>query len=397
MGAFSETFLSQLDDIKTPAFVYDLELSCFRVGLLADIDDLQSLYSIKSLPISPLLKALVPNIAGFSVSSLNEARYARDILGPKGLIHITSPGLRADEDQELVELCSSISCNSINQFHRLSRLNPSSCTLGVRVNPGLSFLDDPRYDPCRAHSKLGVPLEQLEALIKSDPDLSDAIHGLHFHTQYGSTDFLSMKQTLNVLEDRLGDFFAKLDWINLGGGYLFQTAADLDILQNIVSDLRQRWGLKILFEPGRAIVGDAGYLVCSVVDVFTSDGETIVVLDTSVNHLPEVFEYQKSPALLAGRPSGRHIGLKADPQGEDKTIKVHLAGNTCKSGDVFGQFQLTAVPKTGDRFVFKDVGAYSLVKAHRFNGYGLPTIYIAQGESFSEYRTDNYQDYRRQW
>ena len=114
--------------------------------------------------------------------------------------------------------------------------------------------------------------------------------------------------------------------------------------------------------PGTGIVNSAGYLVAAVVDLFDSDGKSIAVLDTTVNHLPEVLEYQFEPDLLDHADDGPHSYV--------------LAGCSCLAGDVFGEYTFERPLAIGSRVTFANVGAYSLVKAHRFNGIELPTLYV---------------------
>jgi carboxynorspermidine decarboxylase len=192
-----------------------------------------------------------------------------------------------------------------------------------------------------------------------------------------------MAETVSLLRNTLGNHLQRLQWINLGGGYRLRERTALERLATLVARLRGDYGLTVYFEPGKGIIGDAGYLVASVIDVFTSDGQSVAILDTSINHLPEVFEYQTSPLLA-----------EHDPEGDTAVI---LAGATCLAGDLFGTYRLHTRPQIGDRFVFQRVGAYSLIKANRFNGHNLPSIYRWNGrELFLEQRY-LYCDYRHHW
>jgi len=67
------------------------------------------------------------------------------------------------------------------------------------------------------------------------------------------------------------------------------------------------------------------------------------------------------------------------------------------AGDVFGEYQFSKPIAVGDKVVFKNVGAYSLVKANRFNGYNLPDIYRYQDLLLKKLKHYPYQDYRQQW
>src|SRR5207249_1862693 len=112
---------------------------------------------------------------------------------------------------------------------------------------------------------------------------------------------------------------------------------------------------------GAAFVRSAGILVSTVLDLFPSGRKHMAILDTTVNHLPEVFEYQFEPDVIGDTPSGR--------------FAYTLAGCSCLAGDVFGDYAFTEPLRIGTKIVFANVGAYSVVKAHMFNGISLPSLY----------------------
>ncbi len=372
---------------RTPAFVYHLPQIEQSVALLDGVrqaSGCKALYSVKAFPFSDLLKQISERLDGFSVSSLFEARLASEVLQGRGTIHITTPGLRSDEIDEVAALCDAISFNSLSQWSRFGAQCRTLSSCGLRVNPQHSFLSDPRYDPCRQHSKLGVPLSQLNALVEANDSRLDGLEGLHFHTLFGSRSFAPLKKTVQRIEHHLGPLLESIKWINLGGGYLFDQQETMNELSELVNRLRQQWDLTVYFEPGRALIGDAGYLVSSVIDLFESDGKTIAVLDSSVNHNPELFEYQRRPDLAGEMPGSSH--------------GVILAGATCLSGDLFGEYQLPQPLKLADRVIFKNVGAYSMIKANRFNGQNLPSIYALERDgAITLKRHYHYQEYRAQW
>lgn len=368
--------------LVTPAFVYDLNRIQQQLELLSGLSrrtGCRPIYSIKSQPCEAILELVGETLHGVSVSSLYEARWARERLGASASLNLTTPGLRADEAGELAELCDCVSFNSLQQYQQLQPLMRANTSCGLRINPQLSLLDEQRYDPCRPFSKLGVPIDEL---LTSDHSL-DAVEGLHFHTSFGGESFAPLRSTLQHVMDKLPTLFQQIKWLNLGGGYLFNTEQDLSGLDALVLDCQRRYGIEVFFEPGKAIVGEAGYLISSVLDVFVREGKSIAVLDTSVNHLPEVFEYQRPPTLY-GDTQGAH--------------RVLLAGSSCLSGDLMGEFGFERPLQPGDRIIFADVGAYSLVKASRFNGYGLPALYVlnTSGDLILQ-RHDSYADYRKLW
>ena len=362
---------------ETPAFVLDEE------QLLANLQVLQNiraaagcriLYSMKALPLTAVLELLKSGLDGISVSSLFEARLAREVVGEAASLHLTTPGLRDAEFAELSGLCSHISFNSLSQHQRL-QAQGGAFAPGLRINPQLSFAADQRYDPCRPHSKLGVAMADIGAA------LPVSITGLHVHTVFGCRDEQPLLATIARIRPLLAAH-PQLQWLNLGGGYLYHSIADLSRLIDEIRRLREEFGLQVYLEPGKALVGNAGYLVASVLDKFTSEGKTLLVLDTSVNHHPEVFEYQRKPLLLDEAAVGE---------------TAVLVGSSCLAGDVFGEYAFAVLPAVGDRLAFADCGAYTLIKASRFNGYNLPTIYWLSQESLQLCKQYDYQDYRQQW
>lgn len=371
--------------LETPAFVYDERAILNQAALLRQAGErsgCRMLYSVKALPFLPLLQTLAPVLDGFSVSSLFEARLAA--LAGGGALHLTTPGLKAAEMAEICQLCDTLAFNSLEQFQRLAGGLSRGTSPGLRVNPGLSFLADQRYDPCRPHSKLGVPLPELERQLAGQSNFAQALRGLHVHNAFSSRSFEPMTRTFERLEATLLHRLPNLEWINLGGGYLFQRDEDLEELCRISRRLTRDYGLRVLFEPGKGLVGEAGYLVASVIDVFISDGKTIAVLDTSVNHIPEVFEYQRRPEPGWDEPASGETAI--------------LAGCTCLAGDLFGEFRFPRRPALGDRLVFRDVGAYSLIKANRFNGYNLPAIYAwHDGLELRLLKQYSFGEYLHQW
>jgi len=365
---------------STPAFVLDgpaISQALDKLAFLRQTSGCKVLYSIKALPVSSVLELAKPIVDGFSVSSLFEAQLADEILDSSGSIHLTTPGLRENEWSAISRIVSHVSFNSLSQRQRYRHSAPPSLSQGIRVNPKLSFLDDDRFNPARPYSKLGVAIADFNLL--SQPE---SVKGLHCHNIFSATNFEPLQKTIATLTPLLNNSALSLQWLNLGGGYLYNQI-DCQLFIDTVKQLKAAFNLDVFIEPGKALVGQAGYLVATVLDVFNSDGKSIAVLDTSINHHPEVFEYQRQPELHEHNPLGEYPAL--------------LAGCTCLAGDLFGEYNFTKPLNIGDKVVFKHIGAYSLIKANRFNGYPLPDIYLSHDNRLSKIKQDSYQCYRQQW
>ena len=386
-----DSFPDGLDAVSTPAFVYDERtihrLLDYTAPLRTD-GRCETLFAVKSFSFAPALRVMALRLDGFAVSSLYEARLARGIVGNEGSVHITTPGIRGDEVGELGSLCDYIAFNSLGQWDAHHPRLQGRANCGLRVNPQLSFADDCRYDPCRPHSKLGVPLDDLAAVLRDEPGQLDGVRGLLFHSNCDSLDFSELAATVDRLRERIPELLRCVEWVNLGGGYLFEEdgepCGDLDDLCRIVDALRSEYGARVFIEPGSGLIRAAGYFVSTVLDIFPSGGAAVAVLDTSVNHMPEVFEY----------------GFRPDVAGHDDDAphEYLLAGCTCLAGDLFGAYRFPDKLRVGDRVVFRNAGSYTLVKASMFNGVALPSVYAltANGELALQ-SSPSYADFAARW
>lgn len=369
-------------EIKTPAFVLNEAQLLENLTTLANIREQSGckiLYAVKALPCVKVLEIAKPFLDGFAVSSLFEAHLAREVLTGQGEVHLTSPTFLPQELYELSALCTHINFNSLSQHARFSAAVEAEIQVGLRVNPKISFVKDERFNPCRQYSKLGVDIDTLW-----HSNQVEQVQGLHFHTVFGATDFNPLLQTIEKLRRYFGNSLEKLKWLNFGGGYLFHKIQDHQPFIDLVIDLKRELNIDCYLEIGNGIVGNAAQIVASVIDIFESDGKTIAILDTSVNHNPEVFEYQRAPVIREYDENGRFNAI--------------LAGGTCLAGDIFGEYRFKHPLQLGDKITFENVGAYSLIKANRFNGHNLPSIYLQCADSQVKLiKKYGYQDFLQQW
>lgn len=348
-------------ELETPAFVYDeavlaAEARAIRAAL--EPTSARLLLAMKAFSFEHGLRVLAPFLDGLHASSPFEARLARRVMAG-GIVHTTTPGLR-DRDVPVVASASDLlSFNSLAQWRRHRATVHGLTSPGIRINPGLSFVEDEHYDPCARNSKLGVPLEEMTAVLDREPRALEGVEGILVHSNAESTELWQLRRTVMRLVGRLDPLLRHLQWVNLGGGYLFQDATDTGPLHEAVTVLQDRYGVEVLVEPGTALVQRAGSLVATVVDLVEGQGRDIAVLDTTANHLPEVLEYRYAPEVA----------------NEDGCHSYLLAGASCLVSDHFGVHCFSEPLRVGARVVIVGAGSYSLVKASWFNGIGLPTVY----------------------
>lgn len=368
--------------IDTPAFVCSEGCIATCVAAIRDAvreSGAKIIFAMKALAHPDVLRTLQPIVDGFAASSLFEAKLGRSILGRPKTLHFTAPGFRPGEAEELGRTCDYIVFNSAFQWRRHRSQMPSGVECGLRVNPRVAIVADDRYNPCRKHSKLGLPIESIAAVL-AESSCGTKPSGIHFHTACDLNCYEPFLHTVHAIAAGLPDGLRQFRWINVGGGYTFGPGRDVGPLQEALAILTHTYGLEVFMEPGAAIVRRAGAIITTVLDLFESDGKTVAILDTTVGHMPEVFEYQYKPRVIGETDTGSH--------------QYVLAGCSCLAGDLFGQYAFTDPLEVGSRLVFVDQGAYSLSKANTFNGIAMPTVYtVGTSGDLVRRRSFTYSDY----
>ena len=239
------------------------------------------------------------------------------------------------------------------------------------------------YESLKEAERMGVSLDRFCSELSSEPHLFAMVSGIHFHSNCDSEDSRQLIASIQRVESVLGDDLHRFCWLNVGGGYLFNESGPTRVLADELRRVRERYGLEIIVEPGAAIVQSAGSIVATVEDLVEGDQKPIAILDTTINHWPEVFEYQFAPDVIGDTEEGQFEYL--------------LAGGTCLAGDLFGTYAFNERLDIGSKVIFANAGAYSLVKANYFNGINLPSIYAltADGELVLE-KKFTYEDFTRQ-
>ena len=366
--------------LNTPYFLVDEGLLKKNLEILRQVQQeagCKILLAQKAFSMFACYPLISRYLAGTTASGLYEARLGREEF--PGEVHVFSPAYREEEFQSLLGLADHFVFNSPSQLRKYAqRAQEAGKQVGLRVNPECSTQEGHAiYDPCAPGSRLGTTLANF------DESLLPLLDGLHFHTlcEQNSDD---LETTAHAFEEKFGQYLPRMRWLNLGGGHHI-TRADYDRkrLVRIVKGLRERYGLEIYLEPGEAVVLNAGFLVCSVLDTL-HNGMDIAILDTSAAcHMPDVLEMPYRPPL-------QNAGLPGE-----KPFTFRLGGPTCLAGDVIGDYSFDEPLQPGDRLVFEDMALYTMVKTNTFNGMPLPAIVwrSAQGE-LSLVKRFGYEDFK---
>lgn len=325
----------------------------------------------------PLIKQY---LHGTTASSLYEARLGYEEFGEE--VHAYAPAYFEDEIEKLMQYCNHITFNSPAQWERFKHeilSNDKKISCAIRINPEYSEVETDLYNPCIIGTRLGVTADQI------GDKLPEGIEGLHFHTLCES-DSYALERTLKAVEDRFGHLLQQAKWLNMGGGHLMtREGYDIDHLVHLIKNIREKYDLDVILEPGSAVAWQTGYLTSTVQDIIDSRGIYAVVLDVSISaHMPDCIEMPYKPKVLGAKDA--EMGQPA----------YRLGGLTCLAGDFVGDYNFEKPLQVGDRLIFNDMMHYTMVKTTFFNGVRHPSIGIwREDDTFELVRKFGYEDYKR--
>lgn len=363
----------------SPSFVVDEALliqNLERLALVQERTGCKILLAQKAFSMFSLYPLIGKYLSGATASGLYEAKLGYEEMGKEN--HVFCPAYRDDEFDEITRLCGHILFNSFSQWHKFKdRALAAGCECGIRINPECSTQDHAIYDPCSPGSRMGVTAANFR------PELLDGITGLHFHTLC-EQNADALEQTLDAVEEKFGEYLPQMKWLNFGGGHhITRSDYDVEKLISLINRTQERYGVQVYLEPGEAVALNAGFLVCTVLEI-VENGISNAILDTSAAcHMPDVLEMPYRPPLLdSGLP-------------EEKPYCYRLGGPTCLAGDIIGDYSFDHPLAPGDRLIFGDMAHYSMVKTNTFNGMALPSIAILdQAGTLRVQKTFGYQDFK---
>lgn len=315
-----------------------------------------------------------------TASSLSEARLAAEELGSPA--HTYSPAYTDKEFKTIMQCSSHITFNSLSQYERFAPKTKKAdhhISLGLRVNPEYSEVETDLYNPCAPGSRLGILAQNLPAHLPAD------IEGLHFHALCES-DSTDLQKTLAAFEKRFAQWLPQIKWVNMGGGHLMtRKGYNIDLLIETIKQFREKWGVKVILEPGSAFAWDTGVLVSEVVDIVENNGIKTAILNVSFAcHMPDCLEMPYKPRIR---------GAYFDPIEGKPTYR--MGGNSCLSGDFVGDWSFDEPLKIGDKIIFEDMIHYTMVKTTMFNGVSHPSYAIwDKKHGLRVVKTFGYDDYR---
>lgn len=384
-------------ELPTPCYVVDERRIEDNLKILQGVMErtgARILLAQKAFSMYALYPLVGKYLCGATASGLYEARLCAEEMcrplaasGRKPENHIFSPAYRQEDFEEILEYCDHIVFNSWKQVEKFGmRAKAAGKSIGLRINPECSTQEGHAiYDPCAPGSRLGVTKEKFaedaEKSVFPAKSLLQLLDGLHFHTLC-EQDADALEKTLDAVEERFGEYLSGMKWINFGGGHhITREGYDIPRLERCIRRMQEKYGLTVYLEPGEAVALNAGFLVCSVLEI---QGENAILDTSAACHMPDVLEMPYRPPLQSSGLPG------------EKPYTYRLGGPTCLAGDIIGEYSFDRVLGEGDRLVFEDMAIYTMVKNNTFNGMPLPDIVLQErsGECRIVKRFD-YGDFKR--
>ena len=362
-------------EVGTPFYCYSAatlirHFDVFRAAF-ADLDALVC-YAMKANSNQAVLRLLARRGAGMDVVSEGELRraLAAGVPGER----ITFSGVGKTRAEMALALDAGIFCFNVESEPELHALSDVAAARGmkapvsIRVNPDVDARTHAKISTGKSANKFGIPISKARAVYAEAARLPGVrVTGVDMHIGSQITQLQPFDDAFALLADFVRDLRADghvIDHVDLGGGL----GIPYNATENPESYHPERYaaivrkhtnalGCKLVFEPGRLIVGNAGILVASVIYVKQGEGKTFVIVDAAMNDLVRPTLYEAHHDIAPVR----------EPAPDAPRITADLVGPVCETGDYLALGRDMALPKAGDLIAVMSAGAYGAVQAGTYN------------------------------
>ena len=385
----------------TPTYVYSAATMADNysrlVQGLAGID-LQICFAAKANSNLAVLRHFANLGAAFDLVSGGEIRR---VLAAGGQVHTSVFAGIGKTDEELrLALEHGIFAFHVESEPELARINHVAGQLGrkapiaFRINPDVDALTHAKITTGKSYNKFGIPLESAAAAYEAAARLKNIeIKGVQMHIGSQLTEVGPFVEAVK----KVGVFAAELkarhgiSYFSIGGGIgiVYQDALASgdatwwsakvagqrpltpEVYGATLAPLLAPLGLKILLEPGRFLVGNAGVLLSRVEHLKQGAAKKFLILDAAMNDLVRPAMYDAYHEIVPLTRDTTRPALKAD-----------IVGPICESGDCFAKDRTLQTVGEGELVAFMSAGAYGRVMAGRYNTRGMPAEVMVSGRAF---------------
>jgi diaminopimelate decarboxylase len=387
-------------EVGTPSYVYSAAGIREQYNLLSDAVgklDARLHYSVKANSSIAILALLRKLGAGLDIVSGGELFRALKA-GYEGK-DIVFSGVGKTEREMEEALRAEVLLFNVESEQELHVLDKVAKRLGVvapvalRVNP--EVLVDTPHPYTRTGEKgmkFGIPFDESLSVAKVAATLSNVkLLGLDMHVGSQISQFapyeVGVQRLLHLRREIERDTKARLQYLDIGGGlavaYDAERSVDVDSFGKVIGALVGGSGLKIILEPGRFLVGNAGVLLTRVLYRKRSGGKEFIITDAGMTDLLRPSHYNAFHRIEAVKPTGR-------------TTVADVVGPICESGDFLALDRQIDDAQPGDLLAVQSTGAYGFVMASNYNSRPRPAEVLVDGDRFAVItRRESYDDLTR--
>ena len=371
------------NNFNTPCYVYSRAaltsaFSNFQAGLLGS--NHLVCFAVKSNPNIAILNIFAKLGAGFDIVSGGELARVLAAGGDPQKIVFSGVGKTAEEMR--AALNAGIFCFNVESASELKRLNQVAKSMGkvapisLRVNPNVDAKTHPYISTGLKNNKFGVAFEEAISVYEAAFNMSNiAIHGVDCHIGSQITELAPFIEALDLmlgLVDKLETKGIHISHIDVGGGigitYSDESPPTFGTYVKAILHKINKRNIKLLFEPGRALVGNAGVLLTKVEYLKPSEAKNFAIVDAAMNDLMRPALYDAYHDIVAVKPRA----------GATETYEI--VGPVCESGDFLGHDRNLNLQE-GDFLAIMSTGAYGMSMASNYNTRGRAAEIMVDGDN----------------
>lgn len=376
--------LSELaEQYGTPAYVYsratiERHWQAFDAAL-SGVDHLVC-YAVKANSNLAVLNLMARLGSGFDIVSAGELERVVAAGGDPARVVFSGVGKRSEEIQRALEL--SIHCFNVESESELERINAVAEMMGVkapvslRVNPDVDAKTHPYISTGLKENKFGIAIDSAPQVYARAAEMSNLnVIGVDCHIGSQLTEvtpFVDALDRVLKLIDQLNEQGIYLSHIDLGGGLGITYSDETpplpgDYAGPLLDKLAGR-DLKVIIEPGRAIVGNAGVLLTRVEYLKHNEDKNFAIIDAAMNDLMRPALYQSWQAIIP-----------VEPRHDVEAKHYDVVGPICETGDFLGRDRELAL-KEGDLLAVRSAGAYGFTMSSNYNSRPRTVELMADGD-----------------
>lgn len=390
----------------TPAYVYSKKTILDHYKKLeAAFKDIKPLicFSMKANSNLALCKTLLRAGAGLDIVSGGELFKAEFIAAPAKKLVYASVGKKPEEIEDAIGYgILAFNVESIPELREIDRIakkfggakrsgaspqgtKPRVC---LRINPDVTPQTHRFIATGKKETKFGLDIKTAKKIFLNRGSYRNLdICGIHLHIGSQITEkrpyISALKKTAALIAEikRKG---VRLEYLNIGGGlgiiYHDEKPQAADEFARALLPILKKIGLKVILEPGRFIVGNAGVLLAKVLYIKKTPHKNFIIIDAAMNDLIR-------PSLYGAYHEVLPI------QGSRTTIKADIVGPVCESGDFLAKDRVLPLLKSGDMLALMSAGAYGFVMSSNYNSRPRAAEVLVDGRSFKVVRRrESYKD-----